>query len=164
MMSRDISLLEKIYLKPGELVITEEPVVVTTILGSCVAVTMFHQPTGMAAICHAMQPSGHGSKSFKFVDTAVHYMVKFFHNQKISRNEIETKLFGGAEMFRSVQPKVRDLSVGWQNVSAACQYVQTYGLILKSSDTGGKRGRKLLFTTDTGTVYLKKMHNHDTIP
>ena len=164
MMNRDISLFEKMYLKPGELVITEEPVVVTTVLGSCVAVTMFHKPTGMAAICHAMQPSGHGSKSFRFVDTAVHYMVKYFHNQKILRKEIETKLFGGAEMFKSVQPKVPDLTVGWQNISAACHYVQTYGLILKSQDTGGQRGRKLVFTTDTGAVYLKKLHSHERIP
>ncbi|MEE4243066.1 MAG: chemotaxis protein CheD [Desulfopila sp.] len=164
MKNRDISLLENIYLKPGELIIMGEPAMVTTVLGSCVAVTMFHKPTGLAAICHAMQPSGHGSKSFRFVDTAVRYMINFFDKNKVSRKEIETKLFGGAEMFRSVQPKTRDLSVGWQNISMACHCLQNSGLILKNQDTGGQRGRKLVFTTDTGAVYLKRLHNHERIP
>jgi chemotaxis protein CheD len=156
-MNQKVSKLEKIYLNPGELVITEEPLMVTTVLGSCVSVTMFHQKTGAAAICHGMLPNGYKSDSFKYVDTSMRYMVNYFRRLKIPRSEIQVKLFGGADMFNSVQTGVKNLTVGWQNISIANRCLEEYGLILTSSDVGGKKGRKLIFKTDTGIVFIKKM-------
>ena len=164
MMDSGGSPLEKIYLKPGELVVAEAPVMVTTVLGSCISVTMFQPTTGVAAICHGMLPNGGKSESFKYVDSAIRYMVRYFDSLKISRGEIQVKLFGGADMFTSTQPSVRNLTVGWQNISVAIRCLEEYGLILAASDVGGKRGRKLVFKSDTGFVYIKKMIGQDRIP
>jgi len=153
--------LEKMYLKPGELVLTEEMIMVTTVLGSCISVTMFHPPSGIAAICHAMLPRGAGSTSFKYVDTAVHHMAAYFSRRKIRREKIQVKLFGGADMFNSGRPTVRNLTVGWQNIATANQCLQALGLSPSSTDVGGKQGRKLIFTTDTGAVFLKKLHRQE---
>ncbi len=158
------SFLEKIYLKPGELLLTEEAIVVTTVLGSCISVTMFHPRSGIAAICHAMLPRGGGSTSFKYVDTSVHHMAAYFSRRKISPDEIQAKLFGGADMFNSGRPSVRNLTVGWQNIATATQCLQTLGLSPSSTDVGGKQGRKLIFTTDTGTVFLKKLKRQELGP
>ena len=49
--------LAPLRLKPGELLICREPHEVTTVLGSCVSITMFNARLGLAAICHAMLPS-----------------------------------------------------------------------------------------------------------
>ncbi len=164
MINRDDFLLEKIYLKPGELVIAEEPVMVKSVLGSCIAVTMFHPATRVAAICHGMLPNGGKSDSFKYVDSSICYMMRYFDFLKISRNEIEAKLFGGSDMFTSAQPSVRNLTVGWQNISVATRCLKENGLALAASDVGGKRGRKLIFKSDTGDVYIKKMIGQERIP
>lgn len=158
------SFLDKMYLKPGELVLTEEAIMVTTVLGSCVSVTMYHPESGIAAICHAMLPRGGGSTSFKYVDTAVQHMAAYFSRRKIRRDEIQAKLFGGADMFNSGRPSVRNLTVGWQNIATANQCLQTLGLSPSATDVGGKQGRKLIFTTDTGAVFLKKLHRHELGP
>lgn len=155
------SILEKMYLKPGELVLTEEAIMVTTVLGSCISVTMFHPESGIAAICHAMLPRGAGSTSFKYVDTAVHHMAAYFLRRKVRRDELQAKLFGGADMFNSSRPSVRNLTVGWQNIATATQCLQALGLTPSATDVGGKQGRKLIFTTDTGTVFLKKLDRQE---
>ncbi len=163
-MNREGSLLEKIYLKPGELIVSEEPVMITTVLGSCISVTMFHPRTGAAAICHGMLPNGGKSDSFKYVDTSLLYMARYFKRLEIARSEIQVKLFGGADMFNNAQPSVRNLTVGWQNISVATSCLEEYGLVPTASDVGGKKGRKLIFKTDTGGVFIKKMSGQDRIP
>lgn len=163
-MNRGSPGLNKIYLKPGELVISEEPVMVTTVLGSCVSVTMFNPRMSAAAICHGMLPYGGKSKNFKFVDTALHYMIHYFNTLAIDKKEIEVKVFGGADMFHSAESNTRNLTVGWQNIRAATSLLEQHGMVTTASDVGGKRGRKLIFATDTGTVYLKRLNDHEHIP
>lgn len=134
---------------------------VTTVLGSCISVTMFHQQSGTAAICHAMLPRGDGSTSFKYVDTAVQHMAAYFSRRKIRRDEIQAKLFGGSDMFSNGRPSVRSLIVGWQNIATAKQSLLALGLSPSATDVGGQKGRKLIFTTDTGTVFLKKLNHQE---
>jgi len=45
------------HLQPGELLVTQEPQWVITLLGSCVAVTMFNARFRLAAICHGLLPA-----------------------------------------------------------------------------------------------------------
>ncbi len=156
-MHRTGSPLKRVYLKPGELFVTREPVLVTTILGSCVSVTMFDRQTGTAGICHATLPDGGGSDNFKYVDAAVRYMLKYFRKLGITLPSIQVKLFGGSDMFSTGQAGTRNITVGWQNISAATRCLAGCGLVPVAADVGGRKGRKLLFTTDTGAVYVKKM-------
>ncbi|MCP3888018.1 MAG: chemotaxis protein CheD [Desulfobulbaceae bacterium] len=155
-MNRGTTPLQKIFLQPGEMVIAEEPVMVTTVLGSCISVTMFHPHTQIAAICHAMLPNGGGSKSFKYVDTAVYHMVMFFKHQRIRQKEIQVKLFGGSDMFKNTVSSVSSLTVGRQNISVAVQCLKAEGLVPTAIDVGGNKGRKLIFKTDSGIVFVKK--------
>lgn len=156
---RGVSLLEKIYLKPGDLVVAEKPVMVTTVLGSCISVTMFHPQTGIAAICHAMMPDGGSPDSFKYVDSVIHCMVLYFRQRKIPREEIQVKVFGGADMFNCIESN--NSTVSRRNVIVATRCLHDYGLIPAVSDLGGKEGRKLIFRTDSGAVFLKKLHSRD---
>ena len=162
-MNRAGSRLEKMYLKPGELIMSENPVMITTVLGSCVSVTMFHPRTGVAAICHGMLPNGGTSENFKYVDSSLRYMVLYFRHLEISRKELQVKLFGGADMFNSGKPGVRNLTVGWQNISVASRCLKEYGLVPTAADVGGRKGRKLIFKTDTGVVYIKKLSDQDRV-
>lgn len=47
---------QNIFLKSAEVVMTCKPALISTVLGSCVAVTMFEPVNGVGAICHAMLP------------------------------------------------------------------------------------------------------------
>jgi chemotaxis protein CheD len=148
--------LPKIYLKPGELTINEHPAEVATVLGSCVAVTLYSPRHIVGAICHAMLPQGGKKGGFKYVDGALFHMLDCFERLGISRDEIEAKLFGGSDMFPVLHPtKVN--TVGRQNIAMAQQLLQEEGLVPRVADVGGRQGRKLIFYPHTGEVFLKRL-------
>jgi chemotaxis receptor (MCP) glutamine deamidase CheD len=51
-MSPDAKAAPRFFLKPGEIVFSSEPLLVTTLLGACVAVTRFSPRQRFGAICH----------------------------------------------------------------------------------------------------------------
>ncbi len=158
------------YLKPGELHIGDHPGIVTTVLGSCVSVTMFNRRRGMGAICHGLMPERTAPRhsrrdnggGFKYVDYSIEYMIDYFKSCGIGSSEIEVKLFGGADMFPAGEGDRKYLSVGKKNVMAALSTLKREGMTVHSRDIGGTQGRKLHFYLHTGDVFLKKLKRDDT--
>jgi len=156
-----------VYLKPGEMHFAEQPTLVVTVLGSCVSITMFSRSAGLGAICHGLLPSCKGQlqcggdclDGFKYVDCSIRRMAVLFYQRGVRRSEIEVKCFGGADMFNRDINTREAVSVGNQNLTIAQQVLASEGLSLKVSDVGGRRGRKILFYTDTGDVFLKLLTN-----
>ncbi|MBI5552969.1 MAG: chemotaxis protein CheD [Desulfobacterales bacterium] len=159
----------RIYLKPGELCVSRRPVVVTTVLGSCVSATFFHQASGMAAICHALQPrctQGDAcmdacSLRYRYAVCAIQAMTRQMNSRGIRPREIEVKLFGGAALIGSSRPEAAATSMGRQNVTAAMETISDCGLFLKVMDVGGSFGRKIIFDTATGEVLMKRLRRTD---
>lgn len=120
---------------------------------------------GAAAACHALLPScGQESPCYnpsckqrnKYVDCIIPEMIKHFTEKNIDAKEIEVKLFGGADMFKSSDKASG--RVGSMNVEMARKVLEKYGLSLRSFDVGGTQGRKLLFDTRTGEVWMKRLN------
>jgi chemotaxis protein CheD len=157
--------LSLFYLKPGEMHIADRPGIVTTVLGSCVAVTMYNSRLKTGAICHSMMPRwmaerdsrGKCDEGFKYVDYSIRYMVDAFRSFGIGPREIEVKLFGGADMFSSDDNDKRYISVGRQNIMEALNVMDENGLALRKRDIGGTQSRKLRFYLHTGSVFLKRL-------
>jgi chemotaxis protein CheD len=159
----------QIYLKPGEIHYATQPTVVTTVLGSCVAATFFHRPTGLAAICHALQPRcantgqcpGQCATRGRFADCAIEAMSHWMIGRKVPLREIEIKLFGGAALMgRQARVTTGTIanSMGQLNIQAALETLKSNGIALKVADVGGTVGRKIIFDTATGEVWLKRLN------
>ena len=157
-----------VYLKPGELCISERPVVVTTVLGSCVSVTLFHRARGLAAICHALQPRCQLNRScqtpcearYRYTSCVIDEMGKHMVKRGARLKELEVKLFGGAAVIgRSNGSPATANSIGQQNVAAAMEALIKAGMTLNVADVGGGFGRKLIFNTGNGEVLLKRIQN-----
>lgn len=156
-----------VYLKPGELCISGRPVVVTTVLGSCVSVTLFHRASGLAAICHALQPrcprdnpcQNTCRDRYRYAACVIDEMGKRMAQTGIRLKELEVKLFGGASVLGRCDGLVTANSIGQQNVAAAMEALIRAGMTLKVADVGGCFGRKLIFHTASGEVLLKRIQN-----
>ena len=151
---------EKIYLKPAELCISRVPTLVTTILGSCVSVTMRSPKLGVAAICHALQPAcpklsmicpEHCLKKYQYVSCVIPEMIRRMEAFGASREALDVKIFGGA----AVLATPFDRSIGWQNITATVSILEHLGIGLKAHQVGGRFGRKIIFDTHTGEVKIK---------
>lgn len=149
-----------IYLRPGEIAIVHEPAVISTVLGSCVSFTFFHSRRHLAGMCHALLPHGDCGDGYRYVDSAGSHLLDSFLRRGVPREEIEVKLFGGADMFEAARAG-DPLTVGEQNVAAARAFVEAEGLRLRASDVGGSKGRKVLFYAHTGEIFVKKLRGQE---
>jgi chemotaxis protein CheD len=146
-----------VFLKPGEVIISRNPILVSTILGSCIAVTMFSPSKKIGAICHAMYPGNPTD------DINVHYAdsaIFFIYNKMTEyagKADLIVKLFGGARVIAGGDYGKERKAIGDQNIHQAKKALAELGLPLASSDIGGIRGRKLLFSIKTGDVYLRRL-------
>ena len=146
-----------VFLMPGEVIISARPILVSTVLGSCVTVTMYSPEKGVGAICHAMLPNNHKENdSLLYVDTAVRYTHRKMREYGV-RDDLVVKLFGGAQMLAGGNQADSRRSAGEQNVDQARKTLDQLGLPIATADTGGTIGRKLFFSIKTGEVYLRKL-------
>ena len=146
-----------IFLEPGGLYISGEPSIVSTILGSCVSVTIYSRRLMIGGICHALLPKRQTSTgTFRYVDSAISYMLRRFEMMGIRKNEMEVKVLGGADVFERTDGHAK--SVGRQNRETALEIIKNENLNLSVSDVGGNLGRKIYFYTDTGRVLLKRIN------
>lgn len=153
------------FLLPGELFTGREAAMVGTLLGSCVAVTMFSPRCRVGAVCHGMLPScrndqpcrGECPDGPRYVECSINRMLAWFSSQGILHTEIEVKVFGGSDMFADSSGETKRRGVGRQNIDMALQVLERDGLLPVVSDLGGRRGRKIFFKTDTGEVFLKRL-------
>lgn len=147
-----------IYLKPGEVIVSRHPILVSTILGSCIAVTIFSPEKKIGAICHAMFPSNptRGDGNVQYVDTAIYYVFDKMM-EYTRKTDLIVKLFGGARVLAGGGYGEDRLAIGEQNISQAKKTLADLGLAIANSDIGGLRGRKLLFSIKTGDVYLRRL-------
>lgn len=152
---------QHVFLKPGEAVVSRRPILVSTILGSCISVTMFSRVLGVGAICHAMFPKATANqKGLAYVEPALRHI----HRKMVEYGAAETlevKLFGGAAVLATLNQTSLPKSIGNQNLAAAKQVLEALGLAIARADIGGNRGRKLLFSLKTGDVYLRRLRPSD---
>lgn len=146
-----------IYLKSGEVFVSRKPALVSTVLGSCVAVTMFSLSRGFGAICHAMLAENTGRENdLRYVDTALWHLYQSLTAHGVG-NDLVVKLFGGAQVLDVGDSSSSNLTIGEQNIAKAVEVLGALGLTITARDTGGMHGRKLFFCTRSGDVYLRRI-------
>lgn len=161
--------LPKHFLKPAELIIDSTARHVATILGSCVAITFFHPPTRHAGICHAMLPEPRTdpddpipeSLRWRYVLHSVEELVLQFDRIRGAGrpDSVEVKLFGGANLLPARRHPGVAPNIGASNVAVARALLAEAGYPIVASDVGGPYGRKLLFNTRTGAVFVKLLNS-----
>lgn len=143
----------------GEAIVARNPTAVTTVLGSCVAVTFYCPLTRIGAIFHALMPTlaAPGRRvaeveAYKYVDEAIRRTATNLYRHGVRRPDLVCKVFGGANAMFAEQ-----FGVGRKNVLSAFETLERERLRVAASDVGGDRGRKLVYLTHTGEVFLKRL-------
>ena len=158
-----------VFLNPGELYFGDGRARVKTILGSCISVSMRSPESGLAAMCHCLLPHWRGpgevpglQEFYKYVDLCVPMMLDRFANQNTLAS-LEVKIFGGADMFRRGE-RTTLTAVGRDNAETALHILTTRGLDILTADVGGTAGRKIVFDTWSGEVYVRRLRPGQSLP
>ena len=158
-------ILPDLDLQPGELYLARSPAILRTILGSCVGVTFWSARLGAGALCHGVLPrcpyvkpaTFNEAEGHRYVDFSIRYLAQQFDNLGARRQEVEVKLFGGADVLPVDRTLTGRATVGAQNCQAAVEALAEEGFTVSASDLGGVRGRRIHFHTGTGEVLLHRL-------
>lgn len=149
--------LRTVYLYPGQLFTASQPVMVSTILGSCVAVCLWDANASLAGINHYLLPSDpvRGHSDLRYGNIAIERLIEEMVSAGAKKASLVAKLVGGASILGSASST--RLSIGDQNVAVARGALEKHGIPINAEQTGGLRGRKLLFHTGNGCAYSKEI-------
>ncbi|HSB64828.1 MAG TPA: chemotaxis protein CheD [Thermoanaerobaculia bacterium] len=145
-----------VYLYPGELIATSDPSVISTVLGSCVCVCLLDPVTRSGGANHFLLPHltrGDGS-SCRFGGTAMEALISRMLSLGCQKRNLTARIFGGASQFEVSSGRI---SIGLQNVHVATRFLEDEGIPIVAQEVGGARGRKLVFHTETGDVFVKTL-------
>jgi chemotaxis protein CheD len=131
----------------------------TMALGSCLGIVLFDASTRIGALAHVMHPwrarVRNNANRAKFVDTAIPLIVERMVERGARRENIVAKLFGGARMFGNIAYGAGVLQIGDENVAAARERLEAFGISIVAESVGGTRGRTIIFELADGSVRVK---------
>ncbi|MFK5979674.1 MAG: chemotaxis protein CheD [Rhizobiaceae bacterium] len=129
-------------------------VVISTLLGSCVAACVHDPVAGVGGMNHFLLP---GEDTDKYGESGRYgaYLMEALLNGVYaigaSRNRLQVKLFGGGSITNS------SVDPGKMNIEFAMRFARDEGLNVVSSSLGGGQGRRIEFNAVTGSVRQKFM-------
>lgn len=147
-----------VHLSIGEVFATREPIVLQTLLGSCVS-TCLHDPVGrVAGMNHILLP---GDAEFHKFDASARYgihamelLITEMMKLGAHRSRMVAKIFGGAHVLAGVSA---DAGPGHRNLAFVREYLAVEGFRIVREDTGGTWTRIIRLHTDTFEVMVKKV-------
>lgn len=140
----------RVHVIQGEFKVVNDPnVVLTTILGSCVAACMRDPAVGVGGMNHFLLPGSadamaSGGDATRYGVHLMELLINGLLKQGARRDRLEAKIFGGARTI------ARFSNVGEQNARFARQFLLDEGIQIVGESTGGEHGRKLEYWPTSG--------------
>lgn len=153
----------EVFLQPGDIWFGSGQVRLRTILGSCVAITLWHPQRRIGGMCHFMLPEPlqlqlqRGKPDGRYATDAMQILLRRMDACGTRPEQFEVKLFGGGRMFPSMD-RLASGGVGAvqeRNVEMARELAAQHGLQIKAEDLGGSGHRQVLFDIDDGAAWVK---------
>ena len=142
---------------PGEFFVSRDPMVVYTVLGSCISACIRDPIAGVGGMNHFMlpEPKAGGCDSWGESTRYGSYAMESLINEILKRgglkSRLEIKLFGAGKIYEG------NIDVGANNAKWVIGYLKSEGLETIKTDLGDVFPRKVYYFTDSGRVLMKKI-------
>jgi chemotaxis protein CheD len=155
---------ELITLHPGEFFATREDSILSTVLGSCIAVGIYDLEVKAGGLNHFMLPGELGDKAkgvlgaspnAKYGMYAMELLINDLLKLGARRAALKAKVFGGGSVLRFESGASSRIPAS--NIDFAFEYLAKEGIPVLASDVGGQEPRKIFFYARTGKVLLKRI-------
>lgn len=152
----------EIFLLPGDFFWGDAQTRIRTILGSCIAICIWHPIKKTGGMCHFMLPDrriniAENTKiDGKYGNEAWLMFQSEFEKSKTKPSEYVAKIFGGSEMFTKTERTQNDIAMGLKNIEFAKFILAKNKIQIVSENIGGTRARRIHFDIWSGNVWLKR--------
>ncbi len=143
---------------PGEYFVSNEPLVIMTVLGSCIAACLWDHRAGIGGMNHFMLPEGDSADSSgRYGSYAMELLINEMMKSGARRESLQAKVFGGGQ----VMAGFTTMNVGERNTAFVKDYLRTERIPILSEDVLDIHPRKVCFFPVTGKAMVKRLaHAH----
>lgn len=142
----------------------EEDLVLSTLLGSCIAVCLLDSYNMVAGMNHFMLPSAVRTTNILLEEDArygvqsMELMINEMMKLGADRKKLKAKVFGGGKVLGNTITGVSD-----SNIEFAFNFLEMENIPVLAKNVGGDFGRKIYFYPETFDVYVKKIRYNKTL-
>lgn len=148
-----------IFLQPGEFYFSDRETRIRTLLGSCVAITLWHPRLQIGGMCHYLLPMHHSNSEQseldgRYANDAIALFMLELDKTGTWPSDYEVKMFGGGNQFPN-QIKSNQVSVPDNNINVGRSLLKQHGFTIKANHLGGTGHRNVIFDVWSGQVWMQ---------
>ena len=143
------------FVKIAEMKVIQEPGILKTVVGSCIALCIWDKVKKIGGMVHIMMPrskNGAPISKGKYADTAVHALYDEMVNRDCKKHHLVASIIGGASVFGNQLAVNGKKTIGTQNFETAKEMIQQYQIPIQTVEVGGTFGRRVVFDCALGNI------------
>lgn len=148
--------IHEVFLNPGDFYFGEGHTRISTLLGSCVSITLWHPRRRIGGMCHYMlterKRPANAALDGRFGTEAFEMFLHHVEAAGTQASAYQAKIFGGANMLTGAGGEKMD--IGPRNVTLGRKLLASKNIALMAEHVGGSGRRKLHFDLWSGDVWL----------
>ncbi|MBK1647815.1 chemotaxis protein CheD [Rhabdochromatium marinum] len=157
--------IEKRVIHAGEHHVSRNPIILSTLLGSCVSVCLYDPVTRVVGMNHFLLATRHPSQDPVLASDAGRYglgAMELLINDMLKlgarRANLRAKAFGGGNVLATRLNELPDrFSIGKINIDFVQRFLAQDRIPLVAQDFGGTMGRQIRFESNDFSVYLRRI-------
>jgi chemotaxis protein CheD len=141
---------------PGDYFVTGEDMVLSTVLGSCVAACLWDPVFNVGGMNHFMLPDGQAegdAPSARYGLFAMETLINDLVKLGAGRSNLRAKVFGGGRVLK----QVTSINVGGRNAEFVMRFLKLENIPVLGHDLEGVWARKVNFFPLTARVLVKRL-------
>ena len=147
--------LVRMTLHIGGVYVSSKPVILDTVLGSCISACLCDPVAGVGGMNHFMLPESldpDNPTSTRYGVNAMELLISELMKSGGQRRRFQAKVFGGGHVL-----KIRESldGVPQRNIDFIRKFLTTEQIPVSTEDVGGYYPRRVLFHTNTGKAFVK---------
>lgn len=158
---------KRIIINPGEYHASSGPVMMSTLLGSCIATCLYDPWRKIIGMNHFLVGnSSHNmsdlpfylSNSGRYGINAMELLINRMMKLGARRSDLRAKVFGGASIIYGDGQEERRFNVGHNNCLFIKDFLANESIPVDAEDLGGNCGRVVHFSNGDFAVYVRKIN------
>jgi chemotaxis protein CheD len=149
---------DHLNLMPGQMHFGNRAASLRTLLGSCLAVTLWHPTRKLGGMCHFLLPTRQRKPGEpldgRYGDEALEAMVTLLRTAGTEPSEYHAHLYGGADTMP--EGSALKFNVGERNIEQGFSLVDRYGFEIQGVDVGEDVPRNVTLTLQSGEVEMRR--------
>ncbi len=148
--------LHNYFLQPGFVYMPVKPAIISTVVGSCVAVCVFDRKQKVGAMNHFQLPyiDDPQQATARYGNVSVSLLINMMIAEGSKASHLEAQIIGGA-----FHPDISQENIGQENIGIAKKIIEKKKISIVSEDVGGEKGRKIVFNIAMNEVAVVKVDN-----